>query len=533
MTGAPPEEGVEITTDQTGHIQIIHPEPLQHLAEELELEIYLLHEIGAFVFYGAPLVRITGLEDSPSEETMDRLCRVVRNNIVVGVARSFEQDPRFGLLTMAQIASKALSPGINDPGTAIDIINRSGRILSVYRDETAEEDEPLHPRLHVRPLDPDDLIDDAFSAIARDGAAFHEVQQRLQKVMSGLMRHPDPGLCKAARRQAGEFLTRALDGMDWEPDRARLRASAEAGAGQRRVGLVGLGFALHRRGKGVGGNRQAAHLAVLDGDSGKQAGNHRFAFDLGQDRRAGIAGHGGAVQQEQRCLRRVWRGAILGYRQHMFAQTGIAGQPGGPAAVVHPHRQKARASAQRLIQHQQRPVGGAVGIVIAARRVLRRVQHIAAHSGDRRRLAPLIAESKADRRGWHPGVFAAVVKAMRGGQHQAFAHQRAGAMQADRNPGKIHPPHAAPGRCRDIGDGARADRIAAHVACLSHAADRVQPVGARGQRDSAQQRGKHERADHSGRMRSLVTRLPSRSSTSKRKPWKENTWPMIGIACAS
>ena len=236
MTGAPPEEGVEITTDQTGHIQIIHPEPLQHLAEELELEIDLLHEIGAFVFYGAPLVRITGLEDSPSEETMDRLCRVVRNNIVVGVARSFEQDPRFGLLTMAQIASKALSPGINDPGTAIDIINRSGRILSVYRDETAEEDEPLHPRLHVRPLDPDDLIDDAFSAIARDGAAFHEVQQRLQKVMSGLMRHPDPGLCKAARRQAGEFLTRALEGMDWEPDRARLRASAEAGLEQDNAG---------------------------------------------------------------------------------------------------------------------------------------------------------------------------------------------------------------------------------------------------------------------------------------------------------
>lgn len=236
MTGAPPEQGVEITTDQTGHIQIIHPEPLQHLAEELELEIYLLHEIGAFVFYGAPLVRITGLEDSPSEETMDRLCRVVRNNIVVGVARSFEQDPRFGLLTMAQIASKALSPGINDPGTAIDIINRSGRILSVYRDETAEEDEPLNPRLHVRPLDPDDLIDDAFSAIARDGAAFHEVQQRLQKVMSGLMRHPDPGLCKAARRQAGEFLTRALEGMDWEPDRARLRASAEAGLEQDNAG---------------------------------------------------------------------------------------------------------------------------------------------------------------------------------------------------------------------------------------------------------------------------------------------------------
>ena len=43
------------------------------------------------------------------------------------------------------------------------------------------------------------------------------------------MRHPDPELCKAARSQAGDFLKRALDGLNWEPDRDRLRASAEDG----------------------------------------------------------------------------------------------------------------------------------------------------------------------------------------------------------------------------------------------------------------------------------------------------------------
>ena len=229
LTGEPPANGVEIHSATTGYIQIIHPEPLQQMAEEKGLELYLLQEIGDFVFVREPLVRITGLKGRPDDETLDTLRRVVCDNVIVGQVRTFDQDPRFGLLTMAQIASKALSPGINDPGTAIDIINRSGRILSVYRDETEGEADPIHPRLHVRPLDAGALIDDAFSAIARDGASFHEVQQRLQKVLSGLMRHPDPELCKAARSQAGDFLKRALDGLNWAPDRDRLRASAEDG----------------------------------------------------------------------------------------------------------------------------------------------------------------------------------------------------------------------------------------------------------------------------------------------------------------
>ncbi|WP_349537135.1 DUF2254 domain-containing protein [Sagittula sp. NFXS13] len=228
LTGDVPKDGLVIATPKTGYVQIIHPEPLQELAEELDCEIYLLQEIGDFVFLHSPVAKVCGLDKDPDDETRTRLKDAVHANVILGDERTYDQDPRFGLMTMCQIASKALSPGINDPGTAIDIINRCGSILSGYRDETEGDGKPRHPRLHARPLDAAALVGDAFDAIARDGASIREVQERLQKVLGGLKRHPDPELCAAADERGQEYLERALESLNWGTDRRRLKAAAEA-----------------------------------------------------------------------------------------------------------------------------------------------------------------------------------------------------------------------------------------------------------------------------------------------------------------
>ncbi|WP_305804424.1 DUF2254 family protein [Stenotrophomonas sp. YIM B06876] len=44
---------------------------------------------------------------------------------MVGAQRSLDQDPRFGLLVLGEVASRALSPAINNPCTAIDVIGRA------------------------------------------------------------------------------------------------------------------------------------------------------------------------------------------------------------------------------------------------------------------------------------------------------------------------------------------------------------------------------------------------------------------------
>jgi uncharacterized membrane protein len=127
---------------------------------------------------------------------------------------------------MGEVASKALSPGVNDPGTAIDVITRIGRILSFYEDETERDRDEVLDHIYVAPLDPSDLMQDAFGALARDGCTVVEVQQRLQATLNGLMRHPDEGLRIAARRAAERHLRRALAKIDFEPDRAQLMESA-------------------------------------------------------------------------------------------------------------------------------------------------------------------------------------------------------------------------------------------------------------------------------------------------------------------
>ncbi|MBY5932816.1 DUF2254 domain-containing protein [Tateyamaria omphalii] len=220
-TGEVPDKAWCVPASDSGYLQYLYPEALQQAACDHDVTLYMPCSIGSFVFVNEPLAWVVG-----EPEDRDALIEDVQRLAETGDVRTYDQDPRFGLLVMSEIGSKALSPGVNDPGTAIDVLNRSARILSLYKDETASDADPVHDRLHIRPLDPRDLIIDAFGGIARDGASEVEVQQRLQRVMAGLMHHPDSGLSEAARDLGGEFLERAQEAIAWAPDRERLVAKA-------------------------------------------------------------------------------------------------------------------------------------------------------------------------------------------------------------------------------------------------------------------------------------------------------------------
>ncbi|MDO5757729.1 MAG: DUF2254 domain-containing protein [Rhodobacterales bacterium] len=226
LTGAVPSKAWPVTADQSGYIQHINAEGLQSVASRLKVHIYLPKPIGRFVFLNEPFAWVDGtVSDTERKEFRSML----RGHVTVEDLRSYEQDPRFGLNVMGEIASKALSPGINDPGTAIDVITRVGRILSSYSSETSriegQKNIPEMDRLWVPPLDPADLLNNGFGSLARDGAKIFEVQHQLQVTLAALMKHPDLGLSHAAEEFAELCLRRALEHMDFAPDRQRLLAS--------------------------------------------------------------------------------------------------------------------------------------------------------------------------------------------------------------------------------------------------------------------------------------------------------------------
>ncbi len=225
LTGDVPEDAKHIRACESGYIKHIYPEALQAAAEAHGVEVYLVRNIGSFVSINDTLARVrprgTAVPDAQDYEDIEA---AVEANVVLGDVRTYDQDPRFGLLVMGEIASKALSSGINDPGTAIDVITRVGRILSNYKDETEVDMEKKDrlDRLYVRPLDPVDLIEDGFGALSRDGKDVVEVQMRLQTTFASLMNHPDEGLSRVVREAAKVGLLRSLPALEFERDRERL-----------------------------------------------------------------------------------------------------------------------------------------------------------------------------------------------------------------------------------------------------------------------------------------------------------------------
>lgn len=218
-----PSTASPVRASKIGYVQHIDMGHLGDLAEDHELTIFLDAQPGTFVHPARTLLWLdTGFDDE--------LAEALRDAFTVGEERSFDQDPRFAISVLAEIASRALSPGINDPGTAIDVIGRAVRLLHQWQERPTpdEEGEVKWPRLRVPPIALEDLFDDAFTPIARDGAGLIEVQMRLQKALASLAQLGDRRYRACARRHAALALARAEAAFTIEADREVIRKLAAA-----------------------------------------------------------------------------------------------------------------------------------------------------------------------------------------------------------------------------------------------------------------------------------------------------------------
>lgn len=214
--------GAEIVAASTGYVQNVDPSRLQAMAEARDCQVEIVAPPGAFVRRGAVLARIS-LAACDEEAQAD-----FRSAFALGDSRSFDQDPRFGLIVLGEIAAKALSPGVNDPGTAIQVIGTGVRLLDVWV-QTPEDDGPRPPRCD-RLLGPgvaaDDLLEDLFGPIARYGAGDLAVAMRLQKGLAALAATPRLAEPVAVLAQAAVERSRAA--LPIEADIRRLEAVALA-----------------------------------------------------------------------------------------------------------------------------------------------------------------------------------------------------------------------------------------------------------------------------------------------------------------
>ena len=108
-----------------GAIQAVDPDGLVEWARAHRAELVLPHRVGNFVHTGGELVRVYGGEFG------DRAAEELEGMIALGDERTFDQDPAFALRMMVDIANRALSPAVNDPTTAVQVLDHIGEVLGL------------------------------------------------------------------------------------------------------------------------------------------------------------------------------------------------------------------------------------------------------------------------------------------------------------------------------------------------------------------------------------------------------------------
>jgi uncharacterized membrane protein len=214
------QQGLPVHASTVGYVQHIDMESLQQLAERHDCRVVVTALPGTFASKDRPLLRVEGSQSFKADD--------FASTFTIGRNRTFEDDPRFGLLALSEIADKALSPGVNDPGTAIDVIGTMVRLFTLWQTPPGQDEveQIAYDRVSVPELAIDDLFDDAFTAIARDGAGVVEVAVRLQKAFCALAASNDHAMAAAARKHSRLALERSELAMSHPLDIDRTRKAA-------------------------------------------------------------------------------------------------------------------------------------------------------------------------------------------------------------------------------------------------------------------------------------------------------------------
>ncbi|MDS4021647.1 MAG: DUF2254 domain-containing protein [Candidatus Competibacter sp.] len=153
-------------------------------AQAVDAVIVMECAVGDTLTEDTPLLRVHGGRQPLAETPLRRAIRLARE-------RTFEQDPKYPLRLLVDIAIKALSPAINDPTTAVqaldqieDLLHRLGRRAL---DAGCVADEQGNLRLVIPTPTWEDYVTLSFDEIRQFGVSSVQVMRRLRSALLGLM----------------------------------------------------------------------------------------------------------------------------------------------------------------------------------------------------------------------------------------------------------------------------------------------------------------------------------------------------------
>jgi uncharacterized membrane protein len=102
--------------------------------------IQTLISVGTYVMEETPILSVLDI-DVPDDDEAEHMSRELCAAIDFGNERTMQQDVDFGVLRLSDIGLRALSSGVNDPNTAVEIVVRLGSVLRALlgRDLSGEQ----------------------------------------------------------------------------------------------------------------------------------------------------------------------------------------------------------------------------------------------------------------------------------------------------------------------------------------------------------------------------------------------------------
>ena len=175
-----------VRSGRAGAVQAIDARGLTRFARAHGCLVVVPRAAGDFVPEGATLMEVYGGE-SLGAEAEQRL----RSMVALGVERTIEQDPAFAIRVMVDIAIRALSPAVNDPTTAVQVLNHLGETLRLIGttplgggpERAAQGREPA---VIVRTRRWEDFVTLAVTEIREYGGSSVQVVRRLRALLEEL-----------------------------------------------------------------------------------------------------------------------------------------------------------------------------------------------------------------------------------------------------------------------------------------------------------------------------------------------------------
>ncbi|RMF40470.1 MAG: DUF2254 domain-containing protein [Planctomycetota bacterium] len=215
--------GAPVRSAHEGYLQAIDLEGLISICKADDLVARLLVKPGEFIEIGLPLVEVWPGEavlkrdhsepdpsTTKSRDFGDEFAERINDCFIAGTRRTPRQDAECALDELVEVAVRALSPGINDPFTAISCLDRLsavlGRIAERKMPDPVRRDDEGVPRIVARSTTFDDLMDAAFHQIRQFGCSCPAVAIHMMIVLTRIARHCDSAESRRAVRRHADLL---------------------------------------------------------------------------------------------------------------------------------------------------------------------------------------------------------------------------------------------------------------------------------------------------------------------------------------